>query len=233
MLRAVTPAASTGLAALLVGWSLVANLGLGDTGYLPRNLALTAVLLVVAMRAWGLSVQELGLARASLSRGAVWGGAAVVVVAVVLGLAVLLADHLSVVARLLADERAQLTSAELRHHVLLRIPLGTAVFEEVAFRGVLLAAWLRRRGTRHGVIGTSLVFGLWHVAPTMVALELNGVAVTSLTGLGAFVGAVVVTALAGVLFAGLRVASGSLLAPILAHWATNALGLLAAAWTVG
>ena len=35
---------------------------------------------------------------------------------------------------------------------------------------------------------------------------------------------------AGVVFAVLRHESGSLLAPFLLHWATNGLGILAAAW---
>ena len=44
------------------------------------------------------------------------------------------------------------------------------------------------------------------------------------------VGTVVFTALAGAVFAVLRDQSGSLVAPFLLHWATNGLGILAAAW---
>ena len=44
------------------------------------------------------------------------------------------------------------------------------------------------------------------------------------------VGTVVFTTLAGIVFAVLRQQSGSLVAPFLLHWATNGLGILAAAW---
>jgi membrane protease YdiL (CAAX protease family) len=65
----------------------------------------------------------------------------------------------------------------------------------------------------------------------MVALEVNDVAVTSPEGSGAIVGAVLVTAVAGWLFTWLRWRGTHLAAPVLAHWATNGVGLVAAAVT--
>ena len=44
-----------------------------------------------------------------------------------------------------------------------RIPLGTVLFEEIAFRGVLWALLARHLG-RWWVLGiTSVLFGMWHV----------------------------------------------------------------------
>ncbi len=214
----------------LVGWSLLANLVLGDTLYTTRNVALAVALLAVGRRA-SMGWDELGLGRAEVGRGIRWGGVAVVIVAVVVVGAVALPDALGPAGALLADERATLTPSELAFHALVRIPLGTALFEEVAFRGLLLAALLRATSRVRATAGSSVAFGLWHVAPTMVTLEINQVAVTSAVGLAAIAAAVVVTTLAGVVFCVLRLASGSLVAPILAHWATNALGLIAAAVT--
>jgi uncharacterized protein len=110
-----------------------------------------------------------------------------------------------------------------------RIPLGTALFEEVLFRGVVLAALQQVGSTGFAVAWSSIAFGLWHIAPTIVALRENGVPPASPAGQRAILGAVLVTTLAGIGFAGLALASGSLLAPFLAHWAVNAFGLLAAA----
>jgi uncharacterized protein len=218
------------LSAGLVAWSFLANLGLGDLLYVPRNLALAAGLLLLARR-WGLTAEELGLARRHLGAGTRWGGATVGVVALVIAAGVALADVLGPVATLLADERAALSGTALAWAALVRIPLGTAVFEEVAFRGVLRAACRRVLPPVAATAWSSVTFGLWHVAPTVVALRLNDVAPGSPAGLGAIAGAVVTTTIAGVLFDQLRARSGSLLAPILAHWATNSLGLLAAAAT--
>jgi uncharacterized protein len=219
-----------GLGVALLAWSVVGNLLVGERWYIARNLALTAVVLVLAGRV-GLTHGELGLGRRELRAGVVWGAWAVALVAVALVGAVALDDRVPVIARLLADDRAALPPGQLAFQALLRIPLGTAVFEEVVFRGALLAAVARSVTTLPAILGTSAVFGIWHVPPTIVALQLNDVAVASAEGIGAIVGAVLVTTVAGIGFCWLRVRSGSLLAPVLAHWATNALGLLAAAST--
>ena len=47
------------------------------------------------------------------------------------------------------------------------IPLGTVLFEEVAFRGVLWALLRRWRGTRTATAVSSALFGLWHVLPSL------------------------------------------------------------------
>ena len=223
-----SPRAALALSAGLIAWSLIANLVIGDTAYTVRNLLLTAGLLIAARRA-GLSAAALGLTRQRVGDGLRWGAGAVAVIAVVLWVGVALAEALPLVPSLLADERAQLDGPALAAAMLVRIPLGTALFEEVAFRGVLLAVLLRCCSPKVAVLTSSVVFGLWHIAPTAVSLDLNGIAATSPSGLAAIVGGVLITTVAGLAFTWLRWRSGSLLAPVLAHWATNSLGLLAAA----
>lgn len=215
------------LSVILLLWSVVGNLVIGDTGYVPRNLALTVVLLLVAKVA-GLGADELGLARDRLGAGVRWGLLALGAVALALTAGVVLGDALGPLAALFDDERAQLGTGALMWTALVRIPVGTVVFEEIAFRGVLLAAMLRVTTTRRAVLWSSAVFGVWHVPPTIVALQLNDLAPFTVSGVLGIVAGVVVTALGGVVFALLRVRSGSLLAPMLAHLATNSLGLLAA-----
>jgi uncharacterized protein len=211
-----------------VGWSLVANLVVGDRGYVLRNLVATALVVWLATLAT-LSLEDLGLATDTLGEGWRWGRLTVVAAAVVVALAAGLADRLRPVAALLGDRRAALPFPELVSAVLVRIPLGTALFEEVLFRGVVLAALQQVGSTGFAVAWSSIAFGLWHIAPTIVALRENGVPPASPAGQRAILGAVLVTTLAGIGFAGLALASGSLLAPFLAHWAVNAFGLLAAA----
>jgi len=220
------------LALGLVAWSLLANLMIGDTGYVTRNLVVTALALAFARR-FGFDLGQLGLARATLRPGLSWGLGAMAVVAALLVVAVLVADRLAPVAALLADERAQLPARRLAYVATVRIPLGTALFEEVMFRGLLLAAWLRVTSTARAVWWSSAVFGVWHVAPTMVALELNSIDVLGAAGIGAVLAAVTVTTVAGIGFTWLRLRSDSLLAPILAHIATNSFALLAAAAATG
>lgn len=214
----------------VVAWSPVANLVIGDRWYVSRNLVLTLLLIAGAL-ALGASLGDLGLAADQLGAGLRWGRVVVVVVAVAVALAAALAGRVKLLGGLLSDQRANLPFPALVQAVLVRIPFGTALFEEVLFRGVLLFALFEVVSVPAAVVWSSVAFGLWHVAPTMVSLRENGIDPASVEGRSAIVGSVAVTTVAGVGFSWLLLGSGSLLAPILAHWATNALGLLAAAVT--
>jgi uncharacterized protein len=211
-----------------VGWSVIANLVVGDLGYAPRNLLLTTGLLLIAYLV-GWRRADIGLDGAAVRRGLQWGVVTAAVIGGVVFAAFLLAAEVPALSGLLSDDRAALSAGSLVAAVAWKIPIGTVLFEEVLFRGVLLRAAMRRHRTTVAVALTSVVFGLWHVAPTIVGLQANGVDPGSLGGIGAIVGTVAVTSVAGAAFAWLRLRTGSLLAPMLAHWAINAFGLLAAA----
>jgi membrane protease YdiL (CAAX protease family) len=85
-----------------------------------------------------------------------------------------------------------------------------------------------------------VLFGLWHVLPaldvagTSTAISHDGRPAGRRRVLLTVLGTVVFTALAGVVFAELRRRSGSLVAPLLLHWATNGLAVVAASrlWKV-
>lgn len=184
------------------------------------------VVLLAAARAGGLSWAELGLDRRRLGAGLRWGGGCAALVAC--GYAVALA--VPGLRPLLTDARvAGLDGGEIAARVLVRIPVGTVLWEEVAFRGVLLAALLRVTSPRAAVAVSAAVFGLWHVRPTAAAVAANDLPGGPVLLVAAVALGCLVTAAAGVLFVALRQRSGSLVAPVLLHLATNTLGLLAAA----
>ena len=194
---------------------------------------LAAALLLVVGRAAGLSWEALGLGPGSLARGARWGGICAAVVVLGYGLALALpATH-----RFFLDTRYRLGVGPALATALLAVPLGTVVFEEVAFRGVGWALIEDAAGPAWATAGTSVLFGVWHVLPALDLARTNA-AVAGSGGRArvalAVLGTVVFTTAAGVLFAELRRLSGSLLAPVLLHWATNAAGVLgsALAWAL-
>jgi uncharacterized protein len=184
--------------------------------------------LVVLARRAGLSWQDLGLDRTSWRRGARW---AAVLVGGVAG-AYAVAAAVPVLRLGFRDARYDQSASAALVTALVVIPLGTVLLEEVAFRGVLWA-WIRRdHGTRQATVWSSVVFGLWHVLPSLGLSRVNegvGTVAGDWAGeVGPVAGAVVFTGLAGVLLCELRRRSGSLLAPMGLHWATNGLGVLAA-----
>lgn len=218
---------ATTVAVAALGLSNVAtNRLLPDTAYVPWNLALAAGLLGLARRA-GVDRRTLGTSADHVGVAAVTGGAGAVAIAAGYGLAVRTAGAV------LQDRRAtDLSPARARYEALVRIPLGTVVAEEVAFRGVL-PALLAVPGRPDGVPDTlaALLFGLWHVLPSrdLVAANAGANEVAGRLGpTGTAATAVASTALAGVGLSALRRRTGHLLAPMIVHWAANALGLVAA-----
>lgn len=178
----------------------------------------TAMIGVMAATAWaaGLTRRELGLARDTWWSGVRLGGAVVVLVGTTVGAAGLLGlDPLGLI-----SDAADVSSSEMLWDVLFRIPIATVVFEELAFRGVLGPLFERVVSSRAALVWSSAVFGLWHISVPTDASPFD---------LPGQLGTVVVTALAGAGFMVLRRRSGSLAAPMLAHWATNGVSY-AAAW---
>jgi membrane protease YdiL (CAAX protease family) len=107
-----------------------------------------------------------------------------------------------------------------------RIPLGTAVLEETAFRAVLPGLFAHRWGVLRGSIAASVCFGFWHVLPALNLNEVNPTAARIFgDGAGGVAAAVVFgvvgTAIAGLWWCWIRYRAGSVLATIIAHVASN------------
>lgn len=194
--------------------------------YLPICLVATAVLLAMA-RVDGVSWAQLGLARDTWKEGLLWSLAVVGAVLVFYGIAA----ALPWTRKGFADKRA----AEggwlmMLYHSLIRIPFGTALLEETAFRAVLLAVAVGVWGWWPGVIVSSLVFGFWHVLPSLDFHHSHEVA----TALGngrlakarSVVATVIGTTAAGVGFCALRGVSDSLLPALALHAALNSIGFV-------
>lgn len=214
-----------GTVVLLLAVRNVAEVRLVDAVYVPTNVALGAVLLALA-RHWGCSWDELGLDRRHLRRAlGVGATAAAVVIAVMAVGAALPATR-----GLFDDGRVPVdaSGAERLYQLLVRIPVGTAAFEELAFRGVLLALLNRHFSGAVAVGIDSALFGLWHIVPSLATARAN--TIVGVGRLGFVVGAVAITFVGGLLFCAVRKRGGHLLAPALLHVAFNDTGYLLAWW---
>jgi uncharacterized protein len=212
------------LAVLVAG--LVVDRGVGGA-HLAVGLGLTACLLAAA-RAGGLTPADLGLARSTWPAGLRWGAAA----AALVGAAYALAFLITPVRDALPEGDSGIGWTAL-WAVLVVIPLGTVIPEELAFRGLLLALLRRRWGVAAATLVSSGLFGLWHVLPSLGGGAANatiaGVVGADAAGTAVRVVATVLfTSVAGVVLCWLRLRSGSLLAPVLAHWTVNGLGVIVA-----
>jgi membrane protease YdiL (CAAX protease family) len=190
------------------------------------GLGLIACLVAIA-RAQGLTTADLGLAQSSWPAGVRWGAAAAALMGTAYGVAYVTGP----VREALPDGEGVLGRTAL-WTVLIVISVGTVLPEELAFRGLLLALLGRRYGLLVASLLSSGLFGLWHVVPSLGGGTANAT-MASVVGADAagtvvrVVVTVVFTSLAGVVLCALRLRSGSLLAPVLAHWTVNGLGVVA------
>lgn len=217
--------------ALLIISNVVANRLLAAWAVIPWNLAVSAVLLIIARRVGGRSWADLGLARSAVPSGARWGlaGAAAILALYILG-AVLPVTH-----ALFEDSRVDRSIIGVLAQAFLWVPLGTVILEEVAFRGVLPALFASRVSRRRADLLSAVLFGLWHVLPAWSINTANPVFREVLPGTPGQITAIALgvlgTAFAGLILSWLRNRSGSLLAPILVHMSTNGFGYLVG-WVV-
>lgn len=213
--------------AVLAGSNVMTNRVLPSPLYVPWSLAMVGLLLWHAVEVDGRRLVELGFDPRNARRGLAWGAVAFGAIAAVY----LVAVAVPLTRDLFRDDRVgDVPALGLAYQALVRIPLGTVVLEETAFRGVLLGMLMVRTTVWRGVFWSSFVFGLWHVLPA-VGIERTNPLLERLLGEGtgrvvAVLGAVVGTAAAGYVFCFLRLRSDSIVAPMLLHVATNSLGFV-------
>lgn len=197
---------------------------LGITGAVVGVLATAGVLVVVRHHA-RLSLHDIGISWHALRRGAVWSLAFGGMFAAGFAAVGLIARIVPTVAAWVSSLQVSAPDWDMvALQALVTIPLGTVLVEEVAFRGAL-PALLGRAGAsaRRAIVVSAVLFGLWHVAPSLSAGVASGAPPASVAL--AVAGTVLFTTVSGIGLGWLRHRSRSLLPPMAVHLATNSLGL--------
>ncbi len=161
-----------------------------------------------------LPAQEIGLSRRGVGRSLIWGFAAGALGSFPIRL--FFALPIVVNRAVTQPQPPPLTSRRLVVLALGQMLLSTAVFEEVAFRGLLHAKLSRLFGVRRALLVGSVLFSAWHAViawhnvrsstlPRKAQPAIYGAAMALLFA-------------AGLLFGTLREATGHLAGSIVAHW---------------
>jgi membrane protease YdiL (CAAX protease family) len=215
-----------GAAALTLGFGAFAHAVLPERARAAAG-AGAAVGLAALAHAAGADARDLGVDRRDLRAGLRIGAAAASAVVAVTAAARAL-DRTGAVFRDARVTDASNTQAAV--HLLVRIPLATALVEELVFRGVILGLGTRGGDRRRALLVSSVAFGLWHIGAALhparrdAAGDAVGLPGTTAPGV---LGDVVATTVGGLGFGWLRLRSGSILAPTIAHGALNASAYLA------
>lgn len=219
------------IVALTAYANVIANRVLDPWLHIPFNLGILGVAIAIARRA-GANATDLGYRRDRIRQGLAVGG----IVMGVIGVGILIGVALPFSRDIFRDDRViESSTGAVLFDVLIRIPIATAFYEETLFRGVLFGMFARRWAPLWAGLASSLLFGLWHILPTIDTLLTNpaGESIDSAPEIAvALAGTVVGLTLTGFAFLWLRLRANSTVAPAMAHIATNSFALLAALFVV-
>jgi membrane protease YdiL (CAAX protease family) len=216
--------APAAFAALLVAYNNVLFAAPGDDLafppdwiFYPRALLLPLAAVIWALRFQGLSLPDLGLTMRNLAQGAAVGlaaAAAITVPAVLYFLYPVGVSGGSIGYENFADDSV----GEFIFWGAVRYPVHAAVFEEVLFRGVLLALALRAFGATRGIVFSAAAFAAWHVAVDYDTMSSSNVADNAAFFAFAQAGALVALFVGGLALTVIRLRTGSLAGTIVFHW---------------
>lgn len=195
--------------------------------HLYLNIGIAAVAITLGL-AFGLSLENMGLALDRILPGIYWA----FIVSVVIIVSMLIISTIPILRRFfLGDNLSHANGKFIAFEAAVRIPLGTALVEEILFRGVLLGLLLQHHSKIEALLISAAIFGLWHIFPTMDSLKSNITAAKVIANktpraAGSIAGVVVITFIAGLFFGWLKILANSIVSPWLVHWSINASGIM-------
>jgi membrane protease YdiL (CAAX protease family) len=215
-------AVAVALALLIIAYGNILSLRPQDIGtaldwaLTLASLTFLALLVLWAVRMEGMPLLTLGITPANAGRSALMGAALGVVIIVPVVLYFIfplgLEDGIG------HEHAEEQTWGGFLLWALASQPVGTAFFEEVLFRGVLLAKMTIAWGQRQALVASSLTFALWHLVINFRTIQDSDVA--SPTALAALAQIASLFGLfVGGLFLGLlRQRTGNLAGCVVFHW---------------
>lgn len=170
-----------------------------------------------AVRLQGLPLAEIGLAAHRLGRSALVGLAvgAVVILPVVL----YFIFPVGVPGGSIDYEGAkEATLGSFLVWALVRQPLGTSIFEETMFRGILQGLSVQAFNLWRGLLVTALAFALWHIVINYRTVQETNASQGLVPAVGAQVASMLGLMVGSLFLSLLRHWTGNLAAPIAFHW---------------
>lgn len=216
--------ATAGAVALTLAYNYAVNRVIHESTHIPSNIAVASLLIKLARRE-GADWSDLGLEVDEIGGGLRTGALFAVPVLAAVGAMTTSASTREV---FVEDRITRTSRGEAMYHALLRIPLATALGEELIFRGALYGMFRRDHSKFNAALLSSAVFGLWHVLPTIDSLDGGNSMGNSRTRRTlALVGTVLATTVAGMGFVALRERGRSVATPAVVHATLNVAAFLA------
>jgi len=194
--------------------------------YVWMNLGVLFLVWILSRRYLNLTLSDIGCTKQNIGKSILYG----------LGLSALVILPFVILLWLLPTLGFELKSPRLETiardifwwRIFVRIPIGTAFFEEMLFRGIFYGYLMKKISRARTILITSLFFGFWHIMPAFrvvsqdlqISAPVTFVALWLLLLLGSIVG--------GILFAWIRYRTKNIAGCVLAHALINVLALVGA-----
>ncbi|MBN1289920.1 MAG: CPBP family intramembrane metalloprotease [Actinobacteria bacterium] len=206
---------------IVLGYGVLLDRLLPGFSHIPANIIASALAVFLALRA-GISMDNMGMEWSKLGQGLKAGLLAIIPILALMALGIAVPWS----RKYFFDPAVVGINWERTFlHMFFRIPFGTVAAEEVIFRGALLGLFMKRHRPWVAILSTSLVFGLWHISPTLNSIIRNPAFSDLASGgwvtFGIVFGVVAATTVAGILLSWLRLKAESILAPWIAHTCLN------------
>ena len=187
-----------------------------DWAFILGSLTFLGLLILWAVRIEGMPLPTLGISSANAGRSALVGAAlgAVVILPVVLYFIFPLGLDDGIGYENLEEE----TWGGFLLWALVSQPVGTDFFEEVLFRGVLLAKMTVAWGQRQALVASSLTFALWHLVINFRTIQDTEVASPAALAALAQMASLFGLFLGGLFLGLLRQRTGNLAGCVVFHW---------------
>lgn len=187
-----------------------------DWAFILSGLAFLGLLVLWAVRIEGMPLPTLGITSANAGRSALVGAAlgAVIILPVVLYFLFPLGLEDGIGYEDVEDQ----TWGGFLLWAFVNQPVGTAFFEEVLFRGVLLAKMTVAWGQRQALVASSLTFALWHLVINFRTIQDTDVASPAALAALAQIASLFGLFLGGLFLGLLRQRTGNLAGCVASHW---------------
>ena len=194
--------------------------------YIWMNLAVLGLVWFWSRKYLNLTARDIGWAKQNLGKSVLYGLglSAVVVLPFVILLCLLPALGFDV-----KTPRLEAVARDIFWwRIFVRIPIGTAFFEEMLFRGIFYGYLMKKMSQRKTILITSLFFAFWHIIPAYEVVSQH----LQITSIGMFLGLWFVLMLGsfvgGILFAWIRYRTKNIAGCVIAHALINVLSLVSA-----
>lgn len=202
--------------------------------YYSLSNLLVAATTVGASLLFGITVSDLGLSTNTIISGILYGLAfsiPIIIAVIFIATRTPFNKHFS------HAPKKQFSRSKFIYEVGFRIPFGTALSEEVIFRGALMALLSQNYSFTVAAILSSLIFGLWHIFPTLHTNKSNDPLINYMDdqrkrSIIAVVAAVVATSILGFVLTIINNQSQSLVSSWIIHSSINGFAVLGGYITV-